>query len=156
MADEFEGTSDEDASAPSTPRVPQTWNADDALDFLVMERAVNPSESVEEMSRRLFHENLPTAVASIVHVAIHSPNEKTRLEASKYVVERVLGKIGTETLDEGKSPWEELLANVVTNGVDAAESHANSAAPAAIAAEAAKPNENDVTSPIDPDLTEGN
>jgi len=164
MSEEFEGQEQEatndadeqasDAGNKDHQKVPENWNADTALDFLVMERAVNPSESTEEMARRLFHENLPTAVASIVHTAIHSPNEKTRLDASKYVVERVLGKIGMEQPDDGKSPWESLLANVVTSGTNAAENFANQAAPAGIAVEVIKPNDKDITSPIDPSLTE--
>jgi hypothetical protein len=72
------------------------WVPDEALAGLRMERQVRSDESDEEVARRIFLENLPVAALAIVHLAQHSGTERVRLDASKYVVERNLGKIGED------------------------------------------------------------
>lgn len=89
------------------------WDSDEAINALKMERTVNPSETEEELARRIIRENLPAAASAIAHLAIHSPSEKTRLEAARYIVDRNLGKIGDERTFGDKDPWDELLADCV-------------------------------------------
>lgn len=53
-------------------------------------------ESHEAQARRIFRENAGVAATTLVNLAIHGVSERTRLDAAKYVTERVLGKIGDE------------------------------------------------------------
>lgn len=61
---------------------------------------------------QLFEDNAVHAAAEIVSLATSSPNEKIRLDAAKYVVERVLGKIEASKVEAGTNPWEEVLGTV--------------------------------------------
>jgi hypothetical protein len=72
---------------------------DDLLSSIKMERTLGPagSESDEALARRIFKENAPLAAASIAKLALHGQSERTRLDASKYVIERVLGPAGNDT-----------------------------------------------------------
>jgi hypothetical protein len=72
-------------------------------------------------ARRLFKENAPTAALSIIRMATHGSTERIKLDASKYILERVLGKIG-EDGEEIISPIEAVLNNLTRD----AEKHANS------------------------------
>jgi hypothetical protein len=100
------------------------WVPDEVLDRINAEAqasrtqhaAVRTSQSDAELVRRQFIENAPLAAASIVHLAIHSPSEKVRLDASKYVVERTIGKVGEETAG-GKDLWEDLLGDIIRNPI---------------------------------------
>jgi hypothetical protein len=67
------------------------WNPEEALRSLVEERSVL-GEDPEDTARRIFKENLPLAATSIVHIATQSDNEKTRLTAAQYIVDRNFGK----------------------------------------------------------------
>jgi len=89
----------------------RAWIPDSAIEGLAMERDAHPSESDIELTRRQFRESSPAAAASIVHLALYSAVEKVRLDASKYVVERVLGKPGEEN-PHGRTPLEALLEGV--------------------------------------------
>jgi hypothetical protein len=71
-------------------------------------------------ARRLFKENAPTAALSIIRMATHGSTERIKLDASKYVLERVLGKVG----DDGEdviTPIDEVLKGLVHD----VEEHAN-------------------------------
>jgi hypothetical protein len=97
------------------------WDTDEALAQLKMEKMVNPTESLtdEGLALKLLNEAAPLAAKSIVQVALHSPNDNTRLNASKYIIDVVReGSVG------GKSKLEELLGDVV----DQAELYANDSA----------------------------
>jgi len=92
------------------------WIPEEALEGITMERSVRPSETEQTMAERVFLENLPVAALSIVNLAIHSPSEKIRLDAAKYVVERNLGKPDTASqlranADADMTKWEQLLAD---------------------------------------------
>lgn len=100
----------------------KSWVPDDALASLVSERAINPDESEEQLTRRLFKENSASAALQIIHVSHHGTNERTRLDASKYIVERVLGKIGDDKFEGEKNPLEALMEGVL----EQAEAFANS------------------------------
>lgn len=100
----------------------KAWVPDDALASLVSERELNPDESDEQLTRRLFKENSAKAALQIVFVSNHGTNERTRLDASKYIVERVLGKIGDDVFEGAKNPLEALMEDVL----EQAEAFANS------------------------------
>lgn len=103
MSDYSNGPEDSDDS----------WIPDEALNSLVAERTVHPDESEEQLTRRLFRENSSSAALGIIHIAVYGTNERTRLDASKYVVERVLGKVGDDAFDAEKSPLELMLEGVM-------------------------------------------
>lgn len=87
----------------------KNWDPDEALDFLKMEREVMSDGTIEDTARRLFRENLVPATQAICHLAIYGLNEKLRLEAAKYVVERVMGRDEMVTGD----PLEKLIGDIV-------------------------------------------
>lgn len=89
----------------------RSYVTDDMLAALNTERSVHPEESEEELSRRLMRENLPAVTMGMVHTALHSTNERVRLDASKYITERVLGKVGEDAF-AGTAPVEDLISEV--------------------------------------------
>lgn len=88
------------------------WVPDDALAALVTERDLHAGETEEQMARRLMIENVGAAVMSIVNVAMHGSTERSRLDASKYIVERVLGRVGDDAFGGTRSPAELLVESV--------------------------------------------
>jgi hypothetical protein len=98
------------------------WVSEDAMESLILERTINPSESAEDLSRRLIRENLPVVTQSMIHLAIHSASETTRLRAGQYLVDRMLGKPGDDLKSQGEDPLGDLLSELTK----AAEQHANS------------------------------
>lgn len=96
------------------------WLPDDAVAALNQER-VFTQETPAEMARRIFKESAPNAAASIVHVALYGSNERLRLDASKYVVDRVLGRVGEDVNIGVDSPLDAMIKQMEL----AAEAHAN-------------------------------
>jgi hypothetical protein len=82
----------------------EKWVPDEALAALSLEAQVHADETSPERAKRLMTENADVAAAALIHIARHSPSERNRAEASKYILERVLGKAGdapaTGTLDD--------------------------------------------------------
>ena len=72
-----------------------------------------PSTSPEEMAKRQFLEALPGAVQQLINLSITGGAEKIRLDASRYIVERNLGRIA-ERLPIGDM-WEQLLKELQTD-----------------------------------------
>ena len=87
------------------------WDADSKLSDLSMEIALDNGDQVKTASR-IFLENTAVAAQSIVHTALYSHNERLRLDAAKYVVERSMGKIGDTDPLSTKDPWEDLLTSI--------------------------------------------
>lgn len=93
------------------------WDVDQALADAVSERALL-NTSYEEQTRRHLDQAAPAAAMSIINIALYSHDERRKLDASKYVVDRLLGKIGEEK-DHGKgTPLESLLGEVVQYAED--------------------------------------
>jgi hypothetical protein len=82
----------------------EQWVPDSALSFLTEEALLHPEEDTVARAKRLFIENVDTAAASLIWIAKNSTSERNRGEASKYILERVLGRAGdapaTGTLDD--------------------------------------------------------
>ena len=89
----------------------QDWVPDEALDALTAEREFHPAEDEKQLTRRLFRENSPVAAMGIINTAKHDPNSRVRLDAQKYIIERVLGKVGDDATGD-KLPLETFLAQV--------------------------------------------
>lgn len=88
-----------------------SWVPDDALSSLVTERTIHPEENDEATARRLLRENVAAVTLGIIHTAIHDPNSRVRLDASKYVVERVLGRVGDDAYG-ATSPVADFISEV--------------------------------------------
>jgi len=97
------------AGAPGGPEQ-SLWDSDDALSSLKMERTVQGDETPTDQTKRMLEEAGPMAAASIIHVALHSANDNTRLSAARYIVDfnREAG------VGEGIY-WESLVADVIGN-----------------------------------------
>jgi hypothetical protein len=111
----------EDLTSQATPTTPGAkWDPDQAIENLKMERSVRPSESEEEVTKRIFKENAPIVAQSLVQVAMHSPSESMRVQAGKYVIDRVLGKIGDDNKGDD-DPIRTFIESMMTE----VETHAN-------------------------------
>lgn len=68
----------------------------DELDAMKLDVSLYPNETEEQTARRLFREALPQAVLGLVDIATNSSNDRTRLTACQYIVERNMGKVGDD------------------------------------------------------------
>ena len=83
------------------------WNPDDAFASLVAETIDGHNGDHLKHAEAIIHDAAPIAAQTIVHIAKFSPVEKVRLDASKYIIERTLGKTGSG--DSGTNPLEDLF-----------------------------------------------
>jgi hypothetical protein len=84
------------------------WDPDEAIESLQMESSVSTDESPDKTATRLLNENVPYAVLAIIHLAQHSTNERIRLEAARYVTDRVLGRVQDTRPGGQKDPFETI------------------------------------------------
>jgi hypothetical protein len=68
------------------------WDPELALEALGTAKAVY-GEDEARVAEELFRQGLPMAAMTIIHASKHSNNERLRVDAAKYVVERNLGAI---------------------------------------------------------------
>lgn len=78
----------------------------------LMEAGQSPQQLAvrRRVVERTFEDNAAMAALQIIDLAQNSPNDKIRFEASKYIVERTIGKIVEKAPDEGNH-WENVFAN---------------------------------------------
>lgn len=69
--------------------------------------------SYEAQTRGHLERAAPAAARSIIGIALYSTDEKTRLRAAQYVIDRQLGRIGEAKQVSKVNPLEDLLADVV-------------------------------------------
>jgi hypothetical protein len=124
-SDEERGFDPSDEDVPHT--LSSSWIPEDALRSLVTEKTLNPDESEEQTARRLLRENLPAAVLGIVHTSIHGESSRIRLDAQKYMVERVLGRVGDDAFGDDVSPVDSF-AKSMADAMDKIEQMANASA----------------------------
>lgn len=92
----------------------EEWVPDKAIEALTLKRALQNVEDPAKMAADLFSEALPLATMSMVHLAIHSPTEGVRYNASKYVIERCMGSVSNPSRGvEEKSAWEKIYDNAM-------------------------------------------
>lgn len=98
------------------PYVPD-WVPEEELALLTgAERAPKRLEigEAEKIAADIFRDNLPLAAEVICHIALHGEKEGTRLNASKYVVERVMGRTPDAKADAGaQDPLMALFGSVL-------------------------------------------
>ena len=76
----------------------------------LQELVFGPSASELEAAHSAFREGLVPATQAIVHLAHFSKNDRIRLDAAKYVVERNLGKV-SQKVAMG-DVWEQLFSEL--------------------------------------------
>jgi hypothetical protein len=86
---------------------------------LALEKAHGGDESEEALTFRLFRENAPRVAMSVINVALKGSSERLRLDAGKYVLDRVLGKIGDERV-RPDSPLDALVRQMQIDAEGAA------------------------------------
>lgn len=91
----------------------QEWNPERALASLKDETILMHEGDTLKAATALFKENAANAAQSIIHTALYSDNERVRLDASKYVVERVLGRAGDTTSDPSLDPLQALINEAI-------------------------------------------
>jgi hypothetical protein len=108
----------------------EKWVPDEALEAMTLEAALRENESSIERAKRLLQENVDVAAASTIWLARSSTNERIRLEAGKYIMERVLGRAGdapaTGSLDDlfdKLDKMNEMAAAQAQSGPHAADSY---------------------------------
>jgi hypothetical protein len=108
---EFRGT--------GTP-VPLSAEDEARLDrAMAMERQTHTDESEEALTHRLFRENSARVAMAIVSIALKGSSERLRLDAGKYVIDRVLGPTGKETY-RADSPLDAMVRQMQLDAEDAA------------------------------------
>lgn len=89
------------------------WMPEDELRMLQNQPKISPSvNDNEKIAMAIFRDNVALAAEIIGDLAINGDKESTRLNASKYIVERVLGKIGDTATNAQGDVWDELFSNV--------------------------------------------
>ena len=91
-----------------------SWIPEDALAEIAAERTKpeHDGETHQQYARRVMEESLPQVVKGLVFTAVHSTNDRIRLDAQKYLVDRVLGKPGEDASKKGLSSLETLFKNM--------------------------------------------
>ena len=87
------------------------WDPDSIIDALADEKSAFEM-SDPQLAEKILKENSAMCAQAIVRIAVHSPNEKMRLDASKYVLERVLGRVTEQGISGAKTTFEEIMENV--------------------------------------------
>jgi hypothetical protein len=103
----------------------ESFKEDLARDGLAVQGGVALPDDEEsaravELAKMHLIEQAPYAAAQIAQLAQHASNERVRLDASKYIVERVLGPSGQPTQGV-KSPLQMVMSGFIKD----AENFAN-------------------------------
>ena len=93
---------------------PVTDVTDADLEALRDEALILGEEDESMIAERLFRENLPRAVLSIIKLATSSQSERVRLNASQYIVERNLGRLQDMNPYSGGDALLELVEELST------------------------------------------
>lgn len=76
----------------------------------------NTPEMYAKETQLVFHRNAARAAQQIVNIAFNGSSDRLRLDASRYVVDRVLGRIEVKLpagAEAGKEPWSDLYDAVI-------------------------------------------
>lgn len=89
------------------------WMPEAELRMLQNQPKIAPSvKDNEKIAMAIFRDNVALAAEIIGDLAINGEKESTRLNASKYIVERVMGKIGEQTGGDKGDVWDDLFTSV--------------------------------------------
>ena len=117
----FDNLGPPDDSDPSADVPLDVWVPDRAIEAVNMEAQMHPNETPEQLAQRILKENLAVIAMGITHTAKYSSDSRLRFQAQTYVMDRVMGKIGsavplastpTQTLIDDLMKQVEEFANV--------------------------------------------
>jgi hypothetical protein len=92
------------------------WDPDEAIKSLATETSLLDEGDPSLTARRLLQQNLAAATSSVIHIALHSPNERLRLDASKTIMDRCLGTVAnSDPFGRPKDNLELVLEEIFTN-----------------------------------------
>lgn len=84
------------------PHVPD-WMPEEELRLLQSQPKASPSVADnEKIAMAIFRDNVALAAEIIGELAVNGEKESTRLNASKYIVERVMGRLPDASASTGK------------------------------------------------------
>jgi hypothetical protein len=87
---------------------------EDELKLLQAQPKASPSVADnEKLCIQIFRDNAPLAAEIIGELAVHGEKESTRLNASKYIVDRVLGRIAENQGNTQQDSFANLFDSVV-------------------------------------------
>ena len=73
-------------------KIPSAWDPDRAFDIVNLEGSTTDGDlDMLKLAQKYLERGSALAAQSIVHLAIHSPNERVRLAAAKEVLTRTMG-----------------------------------------------------------------
>ena len=95
----------------------EDWDADVALatdeEFAAIATAaipINPAKTAEQ----IFKQNAAMAAEQIVALALGAANERVRLDASKTIIDRVLGRVGdVKPNNDEDAPWAGVYSAII-------------------------------------------
>ena len=111
MANEFNTNDEFDANQyqnMNDDEIPASvWVPDRALQAIEMERQFEEGISDTALAQKILKQNLPLVAVGITHTAKYASDQRLRFQAQTYVMDRVLGKVGTSVVNDD-SPLDEL------------------------------------------------
>ena len=87
----------------------KAWDPTEALQRLVQEKEVIGDGDPVPLAERIIRDSAPEAALSMVHLAIHSVDERMRFQASRYVLEHTLNAGGKDS----QQPVELFLQSIL-------------------------------------------
>lgn len=68
----------------------------------------------EQTAQQAFRQNAKAVAEEICTLALSAPNDRVRLDAGRYVIDRVLGRVGdAKELEKSGAPWEKVYDAVI-------------------------------------------
>lgn len=93
------------------PNVESTWSGDDQLEWLITERTLSPEDTPFELGKRDLYGYFPAAVRSVAQLAMHSSDDKVRLNASRFIVDTV-AKLEVAEQEGKDGPLDKFIKNI--------------------------------------------
>jgi hypothetical protein len=100
-------------SPPSTSKAP--WGDAEITDeeLAALATPIRP-KSYAAAAQDVFEQNAEDAAREIVLLAKGAMNDRVRLDAAKYIVDRTLGRVGDgKAVDETGAPWDNIFGSIV-------------------------------------------
>jgi hypothetical protein len=91
----------------------EEWVPAVAIEQLTLKRALQDIEDPIKLANELLKEALPVAVMRMTHLALHEQNPVVAMNASKYVIDRIMGAVTSPTKPETEAPaWQKIFDSI--------------------------------------------
>lgn len=96
------------------------WVTDEEIEAMT---APSRAISAEQSAQQTFRKNAPLVAQEIATLALSASNERVRLAAGQYLIDRVLGKAQIAGSEQNKdsNPWDEIYGAIVVREPSAVE-----------------------------------